>query len=145
MFEFQWNTLRYIDKSMTLERKGTDILHWTLHQIIDSCEVTNLSFPKFSDLAESRPWVASDRGWLLRATSWLGLEKDIAFRDLNVCFRVNGSLDQNKLHDLGYRPWPPHEITGQCHCLLIGVQQHGSPWCDSSCACGKGCWIEMDD
>ena len=38
---------------------------------IDSYEATNLSFPKFSDLAESRPLVASDRGCLHRATSWL--------------------------------------------------------------------------
>ena len=39
--------------------------------LIDSCEATNLRFPKFSDLAESRCRVASDRGWLFPAASWL--------------------------------------------------------------------------
>ena len=41
------------------------------NEVIDSCEVTNLSFPKFLQLADSRRRVASDRGWLFRATSWL--------------------------------------------------------------------------
>ena len=42
---------------------------------------------------------------------------------------------RNKLHvysDLGYRPWPYQDITGQWQCLSISVQQHGSPWFDKS-------------
>ena len=49
---------------------------------------------------------------------------------------------RKKLHiypDLGYRPWPHHDITGQWQYLSTGVQQ------PVLVARIVECWMKMDD